>query len=195
MKRIWKPLVLAIVLGTLVANLYSQVSSLKRPPIGTEIGELAPDFTATTLEGETIILSDFRGKIVLVNDFATWCGPCLAETPHLVDIYNAEGGAVVFIGLNLQETEANVIDYKEQFNISYPLVLDPDGALTEIYRPVGLPTSWFIDSDGVVRYVHAGPMTAPMVQEALDAIREGRDPDVFFGSKLGSVGCDRITHH
>lgn len=179
MKRVWKPLVLAIVLGTLVASLYSQVSSLKRPPIGTEIGELAPDFTATTLEGETIILSDFRGKIVLVNDFATWCGPCLAETPHLVDIYNAEGGAVVFIGLNLQETEANVIDYKEQFNIPYPLVLDPDGALTEIYRPVGLPTSWFIDSDGVVRYVHAGPMTAPMVQEALDAIREGRDPDVF----------------
>jgi thiol-disulfide isomerase/thioredoxin len=166
-------------LGTRVASLYFQVSSLKRPPIGTEIGELAPDFTATTLEGETITLSDFRGKIVLVNDFATWCGPCLAKTPHLVDIYNAEGGAVVFIGLNLQETEANVIDYKEQFNISYPLVLDPDGALTEIYRPIGLPTSWFIDSDAVVRYVHTGPMTTPMLQEALDAIREGREPDVF----------------
>ena len=178
-KRIWIPLAFVLVFGVLAIALYFQVRSLERQPIGIDIGELAPDFTATTLEGETITLSDYRGQIVLVNDFATWCGPCLAETPHLVDVYNAEDGEVMFIGLNLQETEANVADYRDQFNISYPLVLDPDGKLTEIYRPIGLPTSWFIDPDGIVRYVHAGPMTTPMLQEALDAVREGREPDVF----------------
>ena len=147
--------------------------------VGIAAGEIAPDFTGTTLDGENIRLSDFRGKIVLLNDFASWCGPCLAETPHLVDIYNAEEGEVVFIGLNIEETEAHVAGYRDEFNVPYPLVLNQDGKLTEIYRPIGLPTSWFIDPEGVVRYVHAGPMTTPMLQEALDALREGREPDVF----------------
>lgn len=188
MKRIWKPLVLVLVAGMLAASLYFQVnsrdsadraSSLEDLSVGIGTGQVAPDFTGITLEGETIRLSDFRGKIVLVNVFATWCGPCLLETPHLVEVYSAEGGEVVIIGLNLQETGDKVADYQDEFNISYPLVLNEDGKLTEIYRPIGLPTSWFIDPDGVIRYVHAGPMTTPMLEEALDAVREGREPDVF----------------
>jgi peroxiredoxin len=181
LKRILRPLTFVLLVGVLAVVLYMQVSSLERRPVGTEIGELAPDFTGTTLEGETITLSDFRGQIVLVNDFATWCGPCVAETPHLVEVYNAQRGDVVFIGLNLQESESKVSKFKEQYGIPYPLVMDLDGELTDIYHPVGLPTSWFIDSEGVVRYVHAGPMTTVMVQEALDAIREGREPDMFSG--------------
>ena len=177
-KRIWKPLAFVLVICGLATTLYFQVSSLRRPPVGVEIGELAPDFTVATLEEEPISLSDFRGKIVLVNDFATWCGPCQAETPSLVDVYNAEGDDVVFIGLNLQESESKVAEFKDQYNIPYPLALDPDGKVSELYRPVGLPTSWFIDSEGVVRYVHAGPMTTAMLQETLDAIREGREPNI-----------------
>jgi peroxiredoxin len=179
MRQIWKPLVIVLLVGVLAVSLYMQVSSLERPPIGTGIGELAPDFTGTTLEGETITLSDFRGQVVMVNDFATWCGPCQAETPYLVEVYNAEGGDMVIIGLNLQESKSKVSEFKKQYDVPYPLVMDPDGELTEIYRPIGLPTSWFMDSDGVVRYVHAGPMTTAMLQEALDAVREGREPDVF----------------
>lgn len=179
MRRIWKPLVFVSLVGLLVAALYLQVSSLERPPIGTGIGELAPDFTGTTLEGETISLSDFRGQLVLVNDFATWCGPCQAETPYLVEVYNGEAGDLAIIGLNLQEDEAKVSSYKKQHSIPYPLVLDPEGEISDLYRPIGLPTSWFIDSQGVVRYVHAGPMTTDMLQETLAAIREGREPDVF----------------
>ena len=187
-KRIWKPLILVLGAGVLAVSLYLQVSSrddtegansLEGLSVGISAGEIAPDFTGTTLDGETIRLSDFRGKIVLLNDFASWCGPCLAETPHLVDVYNAEDGEVIFIGLNIEETEASVADYRDDFNVPFPLVLNQGGELTEIYRPIGLPTSWFIDPEGVVRYVHAGPMTTPMLQEALDAVREGREPDVF----------------
>jgi peroxiredoxin len=179
MRQIWKPLVFVSLVGVMAVAIYMQVNSLERPPVGTRIGELAPDFTGTTLEGSTITLSDFRGQIVLVNDFATWCGPCQVEIPDLIEAYHAESGNMVIIGLNLQESESKVSEFKEEYNIPYPLVMDPDGELTDIYRPVGLPTSWFIDSDGVVRYVHAGPMTTAMVQEAVDAIREGREPDVF----------------
>ncbi len=179
MRRIWKPLVFVSLVGVLVIAIYLQVSSLERPPVGTGIGELAPDFTGTTLEGDTVTLSDFHGQIVLVNDFATWCGPCQAETPYLVEVYNSEGGDVAIIGLNLQEGVSKVAEFKAQYEIPYPLVMDPDGEISELYRPVGLPTSWFIDLEGVVRYVHAGPMTTAMLQETLDAIREGREPDVF----------------
>lgn len=179
MRQIWKPLVFVSLVGVLVTALYLQVSSLERPPVGTGIGELAPNFTGTTLEGSTIKLSDFRGQLVLVNEFATWCAPCQAETPYLVEIYNNENGDVAIIGLNLQEGEAKVLDFKKQHSIPYPLVLDPQGKITELYHPIGLPTSWFIDSEGVVRYVHAGPMTTAMLQETLTAIREGREPDIF----------------
>jgi len=188
MKQIWKPLVLVLVAGVLAASLYFQVSSrenmgssssLEGLEVGINAGEIAPDFTGTTLDGEIIRLSDFRGKIVLVNGFASWCGPCLIETPHLVDVYNAEGGEVVIIGLNLEEDEAQVAGYRDEFDVPYPLVLNEDGKLTELYRPIGLPTSWFIDPEGVIRYVHAGPMTTPMLKEVIAAVREGREPDVF----------------
>ena len=167
-KRIWKPLVFVLVIGGLATALYIQINSLKRPSVGIEIGELAPDFTGATLEGGTITLSDFRGQIVLVNDFTAWCDPCQVESSILMDVYNAEEGDVVYFDLNLQESEAKVSELKGQNNIPHSPVLSSDG----------LPTSWFIDSEGVVRYVHAGPMTAAMLQETLDAIREGRDPNV-----------------
>jgi peroxiredoxin len=179
LKRIWKPLGLVLIVGVLAVVLYLQVNLPGRPPVGTSVGDSAPDFTGTTLDGETIQLSDFRGRIVLINEFANWCGPCLIETPHLVDVYNAENGEVVFIGINIEEPEATVAGYREEFSVPYPLVLNEDGDLTELYRPIGLPTSWFIDPDGVIRYVHTGPMTTPMLNEALDAVREGREPDVF----------------
>jgi peroxiredoxin len=187
MKRIWKPLLLASIAGILAYSLYAQVNARGNEssnvqdgrPVGTKVGDLAPDFTGTTLEGETIRLSDFQGKVVVINAFASWCGPCLVETPHLVEVSEAERGEVVIIGLNQIESESRVADYRDEFDVPYPLVLNPDGKLTELYLPVGLPTSWFIDQDGVIRYVHAGPMTTAMLQEALDAVREGREPDVF----------------
>ena len=187
-KRVWTSLILVLIAGILTVSLYSLfrpqkntelAGSLEDLPVGITAGEIAPDFTGTTLDGETLRLSNFRGKIVLLNDFASWCGPCIAETPHLVDLYNAKSGDIVIIGLNIEETESDVAAYQDEFNVPYPLVMNQDGALTEIYHPIGLPTSWFIDPDGVIYYVHAGPMTVPMLQEAISAIREGREPDVF----------------
>jgi thiol-disulfide isomerase/thioredoxin len=189
MKKLWRPLVLLLVVGFIAVDLFfdyrdgiahpvTEVAEVAGLSIGTTVGDLAPDFTGTTLDGETIRLGDLRGKVVLVNDFASWCGPCLAETPHLVEVFNANAEDVVFIGLNLQESEDAVVTYRDDFAVTYPLVLDPDGRLTDIYKPIGLPTSWFIDPDGVVRYVHVGPMTAGMIQRALDEVAAGREPDL-----------------
>jgi peroxiredoxin len=191
MKKLWKPLLLMLVIGLIALDLFfdyrdtmangdlaDQPVASADQRIGIAVGDLAPDFSGTTLDGETVRLSEYRGQVVLINDFASWCGPCLAETPHLVDVFNANAGEVVFIGLNMQEAEQAVITYRDDFEVTYPLLLDPDGRLTEIYKPIGLPTSWFIDPDGVVRYVHAGPMTADMIQRALVEVAAGREPDL-----------------
>ncbi|HSM71894.1 MAG TPA: TlpA disulfide reductase family protein [Anaerolineales bacterium] len=154
-------------------------------PVGTEVGDRAPEFTATALDGQTISLRDYRGRIVLLNDFATWCGPCLFETPHLVELYNEQMDDVAILGLNIAEQEADVAAYQAEFNIPYPLLLDTDGKLTEIYKPLGLPTTWFIDDHGVIQYIHRGPMTMDMLRNILDDLRQGREPDVFSVSGSG----------
>jgi len=194
LKQLWKPLALILVIGIMAVDLIldrrvtAQVqaesganSALADLPVGTNTGELAPDFIATTLDGETVKLSDLRGKVVLVNLFASWCGPCRAEAPHLVEAYNqANHDEIVIIGLNLQETPEAVAAFRDDFGIPFPLVLDEDGRLTKtIYQPIGLPTSWFIDQDGVVRFVFAGAMTQEMLNNILEDVQSGREPDPF----------------
>ncbi len=194
MKKLWKSFVLILVIGIIAADLFfdyranaqlqaenALVKTTSDLTVGTSVGELAPDFTATTLDGEAVRLSDLRGKVVMLNLFASWCGPCRAEMPHLVETFDeSDTGKVAFVGLNLQETPGAVADFKDEFAISFPLVLDEDGQLTKnVYQPVGLPTSWFIDQEGVVRFVFAGPMTKPVLQQILDDVQAGREPNPF----------------
>lgn len=193
MRRIWKPLVLILVIGIMAADVFfdqraiaqSQTEAVVQSdldlPVGTKVGELAPNFTGTTLDGETIRLSDLRGKTVLINVFASWCGPCRLEMPHLVEAADQFGDQeVVFVGINLQENPEAVKAFRDEFNVQFPLVLNEDGSLTNnLYTPIGLPTSWFIDQDGVVRYVFAGAMTREVLQNVLDDVITGREPDPF----------------
>jgi len=158
---------------------FDTASNLDSSVRGSSVNGLAPDFSGTTVDGENIRISDYRGKIVLVNLFASWCGPCLAETPHLVEIDNDNQGDLIILGMNFQETPKSISGYRKDFDISYPLVLDPEGSFFKLYRSVGLPTSWFIDPEGVIRYIHNGPMTATMIRKVLDDIRAGKQPDPF----------------
>ncbi len=199
-RQVWKPIVLLLVTGIMAADLFldyragfdRQVAvsgselaldeSVAALPVGTSAGERAPDFVGRTLDGQEFQLSDLQGKTVVVNIFASWCAPCRLEAPHLVEVSGKMGGDVVFIGLNLQETPEAVAGFKEEFQIDFPLVLNEDGLLTELYRPIGLPTSWVIDESGVVRYVHAGPVTASFLERAIRDVQAGRQPDPFATS-------------
>lgn len=193
MKKFWKVSVLILVAGIMVGDLLldyrTQVQAhpqdtgaaeLLDVNVGIAVGDLAPDFTGTTVDGQAITLSELSGKLVVVNVFASWCGPCRAETPHLVEVYKQiDRDRVEFIGLNLQETPKAVESFKDEFSIDYPLVLDEGGGITDIYRPIGLPTTWFIDQDGIIRFSFSGPMTKESLQVILEDIEAGRDPDPF----------------
>lgn len=193
MRKIWKTIILVFVAGIMAGDLILdyqtqaqvhpqniEIAELLGLSVGTNVGELAPDFTGTTLDGEIITLSSLKGKLVLVNVFASWCGPCRVEAPHLVEVYNAiDSEQFEFVGLNLQETPEAVEFFRDEFFIDFPLVLNEGGGLTNIYRPVGLPTTWFIDRDGIVRFVFSGPMTKEVLQVILDDVDAGREPDPF----------------
>lgn len=195
MKKIWRVLIILLVAGVMVGDLVSDFRSTAQAhpqdkenaetlglSIGTAVGQLAPNISGTTLDGQKVTLSDLRGKVVLVNIFASWCGPCRVEAPHLVEVYsNLDPEKFDFVGLNLQESPEAVASFRDDFLIDFPLLLNENGDLTEIYSPIGLPTSWFIDQEGVVRFVFSGPMTGEVLQRILADVEAGREPDPFAG--------------
>ncbi|MBI1885362.1 MAG: TlpA family protein disulfide reductase [Chloroflexi bacterium] len=126
--------------------------------VGPEEGKLAPNFLLPTLDGGELRLSRLRGKPVVLNFWATWCSPCRREIPQLVDAYDRfrdQGLAVV--GVNLQEDRDTIQDYSDDFGMDFPIPIDHSGDVGREYRLLGLPTTYFIDRDGVVRSVYRGP--------------------------------------
>lgn len=125
------------------------------------IGELAPDFALLDARDGTVRkLSDFRGTPVLVNWYASWCGPCKAEIPEFNAVIQAVGDRIVILGVNYQESAARAVGILDELQATFPAVLDSDAAVADHYR-VGnrLPSSFFVDRDGVLRAMKIGQVT------------------------------------
>jgi peroxiredoxin len=119
-----------------------------------EAARFAPDFTLNTADGGQVRLSALRGKVVLLNFWATWCPPCLAEMPDLNALHQEQGRAHSFLvlGINQAETRAEVEAFAHKNSISFPLALDLDGVVTsDRFHVRGLPTSMIIDREGNIR--------------------------------------------
>lgn len=128
--------------------------------IGPDIGSQAPDFALLDLQGTERRLRDYRGQVVLVNFWATWCGPCRLEMPSLqarAERYADEG--FVVLAVDDDEPEDVVRAFGDELGLSIPLLLDPGGKVQALYRVRGYPSSVFIDREGVVRIQHIGFMT------------------------------------
>lgn len=138
--------------------------------VGPEKGQIAPDFSARTPGGETVRLSDFHGKKVLLNFFATWCGPCKAKAPHLRAAYERKSEDVVFLGVTFQDTAGSVRSFAAKYKLPFPLALDDSGDVGHAYQVRGLPTTFFIWADGVVHYEVKGPMTKKLVELILEGM-------------------------
>jgi peroxiredoxin len=126
---------------------------------GPQVGKLAPDFTLpNALTGKDILLSDFRGRPVLLNFWTTWCPACRAEKPHLIAAYNdfADQG-LVMLGVNIRESPSLVIEYVIQKGIPFSVLLDTAGEVANLYRVRGIPTTFLIDRQGIIQEVRIGP--------------------------------------
>lgn len=132
-----------------------------------EPGSPAPDFTLQTLEGDTVTLSDLRGRPVVVNFWATWCPPCRAEIPALDAVYRERAGDVVILGVDVQENPATVAAFVDEIGMSYPVPLDPNAEVARLYRVRAFPTTVFVDADGIVRHIVSGPLNEPLLYTRL----------------------------
>jgi cytochrome c biogenesis protein CcmG/thiol:disulfide interchange protein DsbE len=139
-------------------------------PVGdarAEVGSPAPDFVLESLDGELVRLSDFRGQVVLINFWASWCGPCRVEIPYFEDRYQTHQGELVVLGVNTEDTLEGAKEFRADVGFTYPTAFDGDGTVEEAYRVRGLPTSVFVDENGVVQAIRSGGITEEQLDELL----------------------------
>ena len=137
------------------------------------VGALAPDFTATTVDGETVSLRSLRGRPVWLTFGASWCIDCRAEAPDLQAAYEAFAGrGLAVLGVFIAEDATAVADYAERVGLTMPLVADPQTRIASRYRLRGLPTHYFIDADGVIRGIRLGGLQPAEMERLLTALLE-----------------------
>ena len=117
----------------------------------------APDFTLRTLDGQKLRLGEQRGRVVLVNFWATWCGPCRQEMPHLNKLYEKyRSSGFVLLGVNVDDDARKAGDVAAKLGVTFPVLLDTDKAVSKLYDLSTMPSTVIIDRDGKVRYLHRG---------------------------------------
>lgn len=137
------------------------------------VGNRAPDFELTTFEGEQIELSDLSGKVVVLNFWASWCPPCEQEAADLQAAWEQYGpsGEVMFLGVDYVDTEPEARAYLEKFDITYPNGPDLRTRISQSYRIVGVPETFFIDQDGVLVHFQSGPFSSlAQIQAVIDPL-------------------------
>ncbi len=140
----------------------------------------APDFELQSLDDSTVRLSDYRGQVVLLNFWGTFCEPCKAETPALQSAYQKlKDQGFVIIGVDLLKSERlnnrdvqDVREFMQLYDVDYPIVLDEDGSVMRAYAINPIPTSYIIDRDGKVRYIRVGELREAEVEMLFRALNK-----------------------
>ena len=177
-------IVVAFLLAPSLQARFVQDTSVSQPfntgvsgiPSPFGMGKMAPDFTLSTLDGGKVTLSDLRGQAVLINFWATWCGPCRLEMPELVRAYQTyEGDGLIVLALNTTTSDSltDVRAFAEEFRLPFPILLDETGRVSgDLYRVSGLPKSIFIDRKGIIARVYLGAMTRKQIDQFVTEILE-----------------------
>ncbi|MFQ5536783.1 MAG: peroxiredoxin family protein [Gemmatimonadota bacterium] len=149
-------------------------------------GARAPDFTAYTLDGEPRTLDDFRGKVILLNIWATWCPPCREEMPSMERLYREMQGTdfeIVAVSVDAPQGTSDAFGrpggdlkaFVEEFGLTFPILHDPEGKIQQIYQTTGVPESFIIGRDGIIYRKVAGATDweAPVNKDLIRRLLEG----------------------
>jgi len=154
-----KPVVGLIAVGVLIAvfGIVWLQSSKYEPP---KVGKAAPDFTLTDLNDKEIRLADFRGKVVFLNFWATWCKPCKEEMPSMEVLhknFEKDGLVVLAVSIDRVTTTRDIPPFLKSMNLSFPVLIDSWGKTDMPYKRMGVPETFIIDQQGVIREIVIGP--------------------------------------
>lgn len=183
-------LLIVAMIGTYVKQQIDKEREIESASLGKEVeertvglnkGDIPPDFTLTNLDGEEVTLSELRGKKVVLNFWATWCPPCKAEMPHMQNYYDqyAKEDNVEILAVNLTSAERDVtadakidtvMTFRDGFELTFPILLDPENAAGSEYQVITIPTTYFIDSTGTIQQAIEGPMNLEMLKNTVDAL-------------------------
>ncbi|KAA0546619.1 TlpA family protein disulfide reductase [Bacillus sp. BGMRC 2118] len=157
-----------------VEEVSGKVLAEESSEIGLQEGMKPPSFELNTLDGNTISLSEMKGKKVILNFWATWCPPCKAEMPHMQDFYEeSHDKNIEILAVNLSTAEKNtkhIGEFASDYKLTFPILLDITGEVGDTYQAFTIPTSYIIDSNGIIRKKIIGPMDKEMMKELISNI-------------------------
>ena len=140
---IWTPLLLACAVGNAAA--------------AVQLSSNAPDFTLRSVAGANLRLAEQRGQVVMVNFWATWCGPCRQEMPHLSRLYDKyKSSGFTLLGVNIDDDPRAAAALAAKLGVHFPVLLDTDKRVSKVYDMSAMPATLLIDRDGRVRHIHRG---------------------------------------
>ncbi|MRN52707.1 TlpA family protein disulfide reductase [Paenibacillus monticola] len=153
-------LIIAALIAAGVWTIIQSRSSEEKESVGAiHVGATAPIFELTTIQGQKVRLADYKGQVVVINFWASWCGPCVQEMPLIDRIHQTQAPEVTTLFINVGESKGTVVDYLESQHFSFPVSIDITGKVSGLYGITGLPATFIIDESGVIRRAVLGEIT------------------------------------
>lgn len=133
------------------------IAGLPSARASAKLGQAAADFTLSDINRGQLRLGELRGKVVVIDFFASWCDPCKRELPELEKLHRElSPSGVTFLGINIDREAANASDMVKRFGLTFRVLLDPEGKVAELYDPPKMPSSYVVDKAGLLRFMNAG---------------------------------------
>lgn len=176
--------IIGILVGVIAAFLtygrYTTTSGLdEKPPIFVERGSVsdnspAPNFSLPDTSGNLVNLDDYRGKVVIINFWATWCVPCKEEMPILNNFSLENSENIVVLGINVGDSMEEVKNFINEVKVTYPILIDLKGVVGITYHVIGYPTTYFVDAAGIIRGKYIGSITPRLIQQYLAPLEKNQ---------------------
>lgn len=167
-RLIFRGVVLALLAAAIIFSVFSNKDKVKV----LEVGDKAPDFELVDLDGNKHRLSDFKGEGVFLNFWGTWCPPCKKEMPYIEDQYKKfEEKGVHVLSVNIGESQLKVDSFRQQYGLTFPIVIDKTKDVRDLYNIQPLPTTFLIDKDGIIRKILKAEMTEAEIISYMESLQ------------------------
>ncbi|WP_378155460.1 thiol-disulfide oxidoreductase ResA [Chungangia koreensis] len=169
-RTVIRTVILGILAAAIIYTIY--ISATKDKVKLLEVGDQAPDFALTDLEGNSHKLSDYKGQGVFLNFWGTWCEPCVEEMPAIDRQYNKfEQQGVHVLSVNIAQSNMEVSSFRDQLNLKFPIVIDKNKSVMEAYNVTWLPATVLVNPEGKIEKIYTGGLTDENIAKFMESIK------------------------